>query len=194
VRLEVACPDHVVERHDLATLAQRDDERFVHDVLDRRTGTAGADDRELAHLLFGQVVRDLVEIALERPLPSVGRRVTNLVDPVDTTGTQQRRIEHVRQVGRHDHEDAVLRRRLRTHPECPAHVAVEDAARLLQTGQLRQQRLQGPHAAAACVGHHDEATSPTVVCRWQPFELGAQQLGGDRRGHVADAVAAVIEH
>ena len=117
VRLLVFRLEHVGPRDRVASVADREHERLVHGVLDRRAGGVGRDHRELLDLLVGELVLHLGEVTLERALPPVLRRVADLVDAVDAARPQQRLVKRVRHVRGHDHEPAVLGRRLRPHAQ-----------------------------------------------------------------------------
>ena len=78
----------------------------------------------------GQLVLDLVQVAVVGAAAAVDVRVADLVDAVEAAGPQQGVVEHVRPVGGHDVEDPVLRRRLRLHAQERPHAAAEEPAGL----------------------------------------------------------------
>ena len=160
--LELLGLDHVLPRDDLAAVPDRDDQRLVDEVLDRRAGGVRGDRGELVDLLVGELVGDLVQVALVRAHATGLARVAHAVDPVDAAGPQQRLVEGLRHVRGHHDEDPVLGRRLRPHAQRPTAPAVEQAARLLQPGELGEQGLQGALAAAAAHAVHAAHDEPAA--------------------------------
>ncbi len=149
--LELLGPDHVLPGDHVPAGPDRGDQGLVDQVLDGGAGGVRGDGGELVHLFGGQLMPHLREIALVGADPACLRWVADLVDAVDAAGPQQRLVQRLREVGRHHDQHPVLGRRLRAHAEDPPHVAVDEAAWLLQPGKLGEQRLQRAHAAAA---HH----------------------------------------
>src|SRR5260221_73246 len=120
----------------VTTVADRCDQGLVHRVLDRRAGRVWRDDGELVHLLVAQLVPHLRQVALVGADSASLGWITDLKDPVDAARPQQRLVKSLRQVCRHHDQDPVPGRRLRAHPEDPSHVAIHEAAGLLQPGKL----------------------------------------------------------
>ena len=116
----------------------------------------------------------LGEVPLVGTDPACLGRVADLVDAVDAAGAQQRLVQRRRHVGRHHDQDPVLGRRLRPHAEDPPDVTVDEAAWLLQPGQLGEQGLQRAHAAAATPVHHPAD---------HLLDAPGVRLVGDRRFH-----------
>ena len=145
----------------------------------------------------GDLVGHLVQVALVGADPAGLARVADPVDPVDAARPQQRLVQRLGHVRRHHDENPVLGRRLGPHAQGAPAPAVEDAAGLLQAGQLGEQRLQRAHAATAAVHRaaHDEAAAAAVRrCRRSPpdgHRLAGQQRPGVLR-EVGEPVAARV--
>ena len=166
--------------------ADRVDQGLVDQVLHGRAGGVRRDRRQPVDLGGGQLVVDLVEVALVGADAAALGGVADLVDAVDAAGAQQGVVQCLGQVAGHHDEDPVLRRRLGAHAQRAAQDPVEEAPGLLQAAHLGEQGLQGAHAPAA-VAHatHDDpvAMGPdqqrprTVVLVRQPV-AGTELLPG----------------
>ena len=161
--LELLGPDDVAPGDDVPAVPDRGDERLVHQVLDGGAGRVRGDGGELVHLLRGELVPHLGEVALVGAHPAGLGRVADLVDPVDPARPEQRLVQRLRQVGGHHDQHPVLGRGLGAQPEQAADVAVHEAARLLQPGQLGEQGLQRAHAPAAAHAHAHHLLVPGGV-------------------------------
>ena len=184
--LELLGRHHVFPRDDLAAVPDRDDQRLVDEVLDRGAGGVRGDRGELVDLLGGELVGDLVQVALVRAHPTGLARVADPVDPVDAARPQQRLVQRLRHVRGHHDEDPVLGRRLRPHAQRPPAPAVEQAARLLQAGQLGEQRLQRALPATAAHAVHAAHDEPAAGRGWAPgvsciaSRASSQRVSSDR--------------
>ena len=148
--LEVLGLDHVLPGDDVAPLADGVDQRLVDQVLDRGAGGVGGDRRELVDLLGRQLVLDLGEVALVGAEPA---RLARVADPVDRgrSGPAAAAPGRAPRAGWSPSSPgsgtsavawAACRSARRSTP-------VDEPARLLEAGQLGEQRLQGAHAATA---------------------------------------------
>ena len=144
----------------------------------------GRDRGQLVDLLLGQLVLDLGEVALIGSDPPGLGRVADLVDAVDAARAQQRLVQRRRHVGGHHDQDPVLGRRLGPHAEDPPDVAVDEAPRLLQPGQLGEQGLQRAHAAAAAPVHHAADHLPVPPAARLLRDLRFHRLPGQHQAGV----------
>ena len=192
--LELLGPDHVFPRDDLPAVPDRDDQRLVDEVLDRGAGGVRGDRGELVDLLGGELVGNLRQVALVGAHAPGLARVAHAVDPVDAAGAQERFVQCLRHVRGHHDQDPVLGRGLGPHAQRAPTPAVEQAARLLQTRELGEQRLE--RALAATAAHHAvHATRHEAVARRRGIGgRGAHGLAGEHPagvvGEVGHAVAA----
>ncbi len=155
--------DDVAPFDRVPSVADGVDQGLVHQVLDRGARRVGRDRGQLLDLLRGQAVLDLLEVAdVGADAPGLGR-VAHLVDAIEAAGPKERGVQDVRPVGGHHHEDPVLGRRLRPHPEGPSDDPVEEAAGLLQAGELGEEGLKGAHASASGHAAHDDAISQAAA-------------------------------
>ena len=103
--------------HGIAIVANGEDQAFVDQVLHLGSRVIGRHRGQTVDFLVGEDVLHLLQVAAEGLLTADLRGVSHFVDAVDATGPEQRLVEGIRHIGRHHHQDPVLRRRLWLHPD-----------------------------------------------------------------------------
>ena len=159
--LEVLGMNDVLPADHIRSTTDCRDQSLVDQVLDLGTGGVGRRGRETIDVLDAEIVVHLRQVTLVGTGTAFLGRVADTVDAVDTTRTQQRRVERIGHIRRHHHEDAVLRRLFRPHTEAATDDPVEESSRLLETLEFGEQRLErsGTGTASHHAAHHDLVTA-----------------------------------
>ena len=98
----------ILSRHRRPALARRDQRRFVDDVAQVGADEAGGCAGDIAQVHVGSE-RDVARVDLEDSLASCFVRCGDGHSPVEPTGTEECRIEHLGAIGGGQHDDVLIR-------------------------------------------------------------------------------------